>query len=45
MRSSNPTVGYKFKENENTNLKDTCTPMFIAAFIIHEMWIQPVSFH
>ena len=34
VKSSNPTAGYIFEENENTNMKDTCTPIFTAALFI-----------
>ena len=41
IQSSNSTPGYLSKENKNTNLKDICTPMFIAAlFTIAKIWKQ-----
>ena len=43
---SNSTPGYLSEENENTNWKDICTPMFIAAwftilFTIAKIWKWP----
>ena len=36
-----PIAGYILEENENTNSKDTCIPMFIAAlFTIAKIWKQ-----
>ena len=40
--SSNLTSQYLVKENENTNFKRVCTPMFMAALLtIAKMWKQP----
>ena len=40
IQSSNPTPGHIY--GENSNLKSTCTPMFITAlFTIAKTWKQP----
>ena len=40
--SSNSTSEYLAKENESTNWKDVCTPMFIATlFTTAKIWKQP----
>ena len=40
--TSNCTTGYSPKEYKNTNQKDICTPIFIAAlFTIAKLWKQP----
>ena len=42
LSSSNSTPGYISEENENTNSKSTCTPMFkTALFIVAKIWKQP----
>ena len=42
-KCTNFTAGYSSEENENTNSKDTCIPMFkVALFIIAKIWKKPM---
>ena len=42
-KCTNFTTGYSSEENENTNSKDTCTPMFrVVLFIIAKIWKKPM---
>ena len=42
-KCTNFTTGYSSEENENTNSKDICIPMFkVALFIIAKIWKKPM---